>query len=147
MHILGVNALYHDPSVALVSNGKTVAAAEEERFSRRKHGKRPVPFAAWELPELSARWALQSAGLRPDQLDAVTYSFDPELYLPPELLGVVDPWDSLRVRYAQTAPGFLATALPGLDPERVHFVPHHLAHAASAALAAPYEGNCAVLEL
>jgi carbamoyltransferase len=147
MRILGVNALYHDPSVALVVNGRTVAAAEEERFSRRKHGKRPVPFSAWELPELAAHWALQSAGLSADDLDAVTYSFDPELYLPPEQLGVFDPWDELRLRYARTAPGFLAAALPGLDPSRVRFVPHHLAHAASAALAAPFDGNCAVLVL
>jgi carbamoyltransferase len=147
MRILGINALYHDPSVALVVNGKTVAAAEEERFSRRKHGKRPVPFSAWELPELAARWALDYAGLSADDLDEVTYSFDPALYLPPEDLGVRDPWDGLRLRYAETAPGFLAEALPGLDPSRVRYVPHHLAHAASAALAAPFDGNCAVLVL
>ena len=54
MRILGVNAVYHDPAAALVVDGEVVAAAEEERFSRRKHGKRPVPFAAWELPELAA---------------------------------------------------------------------------------------------
>jgi carbamoyltransferase len=147
MRILGVNALYHDPSVALVVNGKTVAAAEEERFSRRKHGKRPVPFSAWELPELAACWALEHAGLSAGDLDVVTYSFDPALYLPPEQLGVLDPWDSLRLRYAETAPGFLASALPGLDPSRVRYVPHHLAHAASAALAAPFGGDCAVLVL
>ena len=147
MRILGINALYHDPSVALVVNGMTVAAAEEERFSRRKHGKRPVPFSAWELPELAARWALDYAGLAADDLDAVTYSFDPSLYLPPTELGVFDPWDELRLRYAETAPGFLASALPGLDPSRVQYVPHHLAHAASAALAAPFDGNCAVLVL
>src|SRR4051794_4643529 len=147
MRILGINALYHDPSVALVVNGKTVAAAEEERFSRRKHGKRPVPFSAWELPELAAGWALRHAGLAAEDLDAVTYSFDPSLYLPPTELGVFDPWDELRLRYAETAPGFLATALPGLDPSRVQYVPHHLAHAASAALAAPFDGNCAVLVL
>ncbi|NED85575.1 carbamoyltransferase, partial [Streptomyces sp. SID11233] len=56
MRVLGINALFHDPAAALVLDGVVVAAAEEERFSRRKHGKRPVPFAAWELPELSARW-------------------------------------------------------------------------------------------
>lgn len=43
MRILGINALFHDPAAALVVDGRTVAAAEEERFSRRKHGKRPVP--------------------------------------------------------------------------------------------------------
>ena len=50
MRVLGINAVFHDPSAALVVDGRNVAAAEEERFSRRKHGKRPVPFSAWELP-------------------------------------------------------------------------------------------------
>jgi carbamoyltransferase len=147
MRILGINALYHDPSAALVVGGTTVAAAEEERFSRRKHGKRPVPFSAWEQPELAAAWCLDHAGVQPEELDAVTYSFDPALRLPPADLGLHDPWDDLRQTYAERAPDFLATALPGLDPSRVHFVPHHVAHAASAGLAAPFDGDCAVLVL
>jgi carbamoyltransferase len=147
MRILGINALYHDPSAALVVDGKTVAAAEEERFSRRKHGKRPVPFAAWELPELAAAWCLDHAGISAGDLDAVTYSFNPELWLPPAQLGLFDPFDDLRTDYARRAPGFLSTALPGLDPSKVVFVPHHMAHAASAGLAAPFDGDCAVLVL
>jgi carbamoyltransferase len=137
VRVLGVNALFHDPAVALVVDGEVVAAAEEERFSRRKHGKRPVPFAAWELPELSARWCLETAGLRPEDLDAVAYSFDPRLARPASEQGLDDPWDHLRLTYAEKAPGFLAAALPGLDPGAVQFVPHHVAHAASAGLAAP----------
>jgi carbamoyltransferase len=146
MRVLGVNAIFHDPSAALVVDGKIVAAAEEERFSRRKHGKRPVPFSAWELPELSMRWCLAEAGLRPEDLDAVAYSFDPALSKPVEDLGLFDPWDHLRQTYAQNAPGFIASALPGLDRQQVQFVPHHVAHAASAALAAPH-GRSAVLVL
>lgn len=138
MRVLGVNAIYHDPSAALVVDGQVVAAAEEERFSRRKHGKRPVPFSAWELPELSMRWCLKEAGLRPQDLDAVAYSFDPALSKPAEEMGLDDPWDHLRTTYAQRAPGFLASALPGLDPAQVRYVPHHVAHAASAALASPH---------
>ena len=141
MRILGVNALFHDPSVALVVDGQIVAAAEEERFSRRKHGKRPVPFAAWELPEMAARWALNEAGLSPEDLDAVAYSFDPRLARPAPEQGVDDPWDFLRLTYAEKAPSFLATSLPGLDPANVRFVPHHVAHAASAGLAAPYRDS------
>jgi carbamoyltransferase len=137
LRVLGINALFHDPSVALVVDGQIVAAAEEERFSRRKHGKRPVPFSAWELPELAARWCLETAGLEPADLDAVAYSYDPALARPADALGLSDPWDELRQRYARSAPGFLATALPGLDPDKVRFVPHHVAHGASAALAAP----------
>ncbi|HTF58756.1 MAG TPA: carbamoyltransferase N-terminal domain-containing protein, partial [Actinomycetes bacterium] len=63
MRVLGVNAVFHDPAAALVVDGQVVAAAEEERFTRRKHGKLPVPFATWELPERSAAWCLAEAGL------------------------------------------------------------------------------------
>ncbi len=137
MKVLGINALFHDPAAALVVDGVTVAAAEEERFSRRKHGHRPVPFAAWEMPELAARWCLEEAGLDVSDLDAVAYSYDPDQARPAHELGLDDPWDHLRQEYARRAPGFLATALPGLDPAAVRFVPHHVAHAASAGLAAP----------
>ncbi|MEV4014690.1 carbamoyltransferase C-terminal domain-containing protein [Nonomuraea angiospora] len=140
MRFLGINAVFHDPAAALVVDGEVVAAAEEERFSRRKHGKRPVPFSAWELPEQAAAWCLAEAGLRPEDLDAVAYSYDPSLVR--QETGA--PWEDLRTTYATRAPSFLATALPGLDPAQVRFVPHHVAHAASAGLAAPFE-ECAVL--
>ncbi|MBV9792491.1 MAG: carbamoyltransferase [Actinobacteria bacterium] len=138
MRVLGINAVFHDPAAALIVDGQIVAAAEEERFSRRKHGKRPVPFSAWELPELSAAWCLRQAGLRPEDLDAVAYSYDPADCRPAGELGLDDPWDWLRIRYAQEAPQFLAEALPGLDPAAVKYVRHHEAHAASAGLAAPF---------
>ncbi|MGN6754071.1 MAG: carbamoyltransferase family protein [Intrasporangium sp.] len=150
MQILGVNALFHDPSATLVVDGQIVAAAEEERFSRRKHGKRPVPFAAWELPEQAMRWCLDVGGIRPEKLDAVAYSFDPALAKPGEDMGLDDPWDQLRRLYAERAPEFIASALPGLDRDQVRFVPHHVAHAASAALAAPVAADgrpCSVLVL
>lgn len=145
MRILGINALFHDPAAALVVDGRTVAAAEEERFSRRKHGKRPVPFSAWELPELAARWCLAHGGLRADELDAVTYSYDPALARPARDLGLNDPWDPLRQEYARRAPEFLAEALPGLDPEKVVFVPHHVAHAASAGPACPHPDSAVLV--
>jgi carbamoyltransferase len=138
MRVLGVNAIFHDPSAALVVDGQVVAAAEEERFSRRKHGKRPVPFSAWELPELAMKWCLSQAGLRPQDLDAVAYSFDPALAKPAGEMGLDDPFDWMRIQYAEQAPGFLQAALPGLDPSIVRFVPHHVAHAASGALASPH---------
>ena len=145
MRVLGINAIFHDPAAALVVDGQVVAAAEEERFSRRKHGKRPVPFSAWELPELSAAWCLRDGrARRPGDLDAVAYSFDPGLCpRRGRASGLDDPWDHLRVDYARRAPQFLAAALPGLDPEQVRFVPHHVAHAASAGLCgAPRTARC-----
>ncbi|WP_432511421.1 carbamoyltransferase family protein [Kineococcus sp. SYSU DK001] len=148
MRILGINAVFHDTAAALVVDGEIVFAAEEERFSRRKHGKRPVPYATWELPDLAIKHALAAAGLTPADLDLVGYSYDPRLVLPSSELDLGDPDDAIRTRYAERAPEAIATALPGLDPAKVRFVPHHVAHAASAALASPQaarDGGCSVL--
>src|SRR4029450_12052421 len=141
MRVLGVNAVFHDPAAALVVDGQVVAAAEEERFTRRKHGKLPVPFATWELPERSAAWCLAEAGLGPDELDAVAYSYDPALAPPAGPDVTADGWEGLRTLYAERAPLFLRAVLPGLDPACVRYVPHHIAHAASAHLAAPYPSS------
>ncbi|MBW3646277.1 MAG: carbamoyltransferase [Actinobacteria bacterium] len=142
MKVLGINAVFHDPAAALVVDGVTVAAVEEERFTRRKHGHDNVPFAAWEVPQQAAAWCLAQAGLRPEDLDAVSYSYDPALCAPVEGMTVdrlvEDAWEPMRTLYAQRAPLFLRTALPGLDPGIVRYVPHHVSHAASAYLAAPY---------
>jgi carbamoyltransferase len=141
VRVLGLNAVFHDPAAAVVVDGEVVAAAEEERFSRRKHGKRPVPFSTWELPELSARWCLERAGIAPEDLDAVAYSYDPALAPPLGEDLTADGWEGLRTLYATRAPMFLQNALPGLDPAVVTFVPHHVAHAASAHLAAPWPSS------
>ena len=143
MRILGVNAVFHDPAAAVVVDGRVVAAAEEERFTRRKHGKPSTAMAGWELPERAIAWCLAEAGLRPEGLDAVTYSYDPARVVA-ERVGTEPGWEWLRTAYVERAPRMLATALPGLDPARVRYVSHHLAHAASAALAAP-EQDTAVL--
>ncbi|HYY81868.1 MAG TPA: carbamoyltransferase N-terminal domain-containing protein, partial [Actinomycetes bacterium] len=141
MRVLGVNAVFHDPAAALVVDGQIVAAAEEERFTRRKHGKPPVPFATWELPERSAAWCLAEAGLAAEDLDAVAYSYDPALAPAPGPDLTADGWEGLRTLFALRAPVFLRSALPGLDPACVRYVPHHVAHAASAHLAAPYRSS------
>src|SRR5437868_10920706 len=137
--VLGINAIFHDPAAALVVDGAIVAAAEEERFSRRKHGKLAVPFSAWELPEKSAAWCLHQGAVAASELDAVAYSYEPELVPVNGDDLTAYEWEGLRTLYAREAPSFLKTALPGLDPQRVRFVPHHIAHAASAYLAAPME--------
>ncbi len=141
MRVLGINAVFHDPAAALVVDGVTVAAAEEERFSRRKHGKSPVPFSTWEIPQKSAAWCLEYAGLAPADLDAVAYSYDPNLAPQPGDDITAGDWEGLRTLYARRAPLFLRAALPGLDPDLVRFVPHHVAHAASAYLAAPFRSS------
>ena len=110
MRVLGINAVFHDPAAALDRGRPTVvAAAEEERFSRRKHGKRPVPFAAWEQPVAAARWCLRPG--RPDARPTSTsigFSYDPSLVRSAAEMELDDPWDHLRTRYATAR-----TAVPG----------------------------------
>ncbi len=84
---------------------------------------------------------LAEAGLTPDDLDAVAYSFDPRLMPAPDGTGLGDQGDVMRKMYAEQAPSFLAHYLPGLSEDKVVYVPHHVAHAASAGLAAPYPTN------
>jgi carbamoyltransferase len=69
--LLGLSgALTHDPSAALYIDGKLVAAAEEERFVRDKHAKNRMPYEA-------AKFCLEFAGLRPQDVDAVAIPFAP----------------------------------------------------------------------
>src|SRR3954469_11328856 len=143
--VLGINAVFHDPAAALLVDGETVAAAEEERFSRRKHGKPPVPFSTWELPERAIAFCLSEAGLRPADLDAVAYSYDPALARQPGADITDADWEGLRTLYARRAPLFLRSALAGWDGD-FRWVAHHVAHAASATFASGFD-PCSVLVL
>src|SRR5688572_22144156 len=80
MITLGINAAFHDSAAALVVDGRLIAAAEEERFSRIKHAKRPVPFSAWELPHAAIDYCLAEAGVSLRDVDHVAYSFSPEVF-------------------------------------------------------------------
>ena len=74
MITLGINAAFHDSAAAIVVDGELIAAAEEERFSRIKHAKRPVPFSAWELPYAAIDFCLAEAGIGLREVDHVAYS-------------------------------------------------------------------------
>ena len=166
MYTLGINAAFHDPAACLVRDGKIVAAAEEERFTRIKHGKRPIPFSTYELPFHAVDFCMKQAGIRLKEVDHVAYSFDPYLLLggragdaqiPIPLHGGASgdsewesPWDPLSLSAIVNAPRHLASGvphhlqqhcsgLPETGPDRWHYVPHHVAHAASAFHASPYE--------
>jgi carbamoyltransferase len=173
MITLGINAAFHDSAAALVRDGALVAASEEERFTRIKHGKRPVPFSAWELPFNAIDDCLRQAGVTLAEVDHVAYSYDPQRFigerlpdgaatLPMNLDAARDsawesPWDPLFACYLVNAPRQLADGAPhhlrgrfkGVrhdGPFRFHYVDHHLSHQASAFLAAPFE-RCAVMTL
>src|SRR3954465_2890900 len=112
MYTLGINAAFHDSSACLVEDGQVIAAVEEERFTKIKHGKRPVPFSAWELPFHAIHFCLERGGINLRDVDHVAYSFDPmqllgdrardsTIAIPlhpdryPETQGSENPWDSL----------------------------------------------------
>src|SRR3978361_161678 len=81
MYTLGINAAYHDPAACLVCDGQMVAAAEDERFTHVKHGKRPIPFSTYELPFHAIAYCLAEAGILLADVDHVAYSYDPHLLL------------------------------------------------------------------
>ena len=174
MYTLGINATYHDPAACLVKDGMVLAAAEDERFTHVKHGKRPVPFSTYELPFHAIDFCLAEAGIRLADVDHVAYSYDPWLLLKqidadkvalplepnarPVPPGLESAWDPLFLasiinaprHLAESAPHHLAERFRGADPAggpyRWHFVVHHLAHAASAFFPSPFE-RAAVMTL
>lgn len=167
MYTLGINAVYHDPAACLVRDGQVLAAAEEERFTHVKHGKRPIPFTTYELPYHAIDFCLRQAGIRLVDVDHIAYSYAPKLLLNghsdasmiplplrPANAAPTPPgesvWDPLFLCSIVNAPGFLADGAPHHLRERFlgarddgpfawHFVEHHIAHAASAFLASPFE--------
>jgi carbamoyltransferase len=163
MITLGINAVYHDSAACLVMDGRVVAAAEEERFTRIKHGKRPLPFTTWELPYHAIDYCLGAAGIELADVDQVAYSFDPgklinghtfQLPVEPSAFPAknswTSPWEPLALAYTLNAERQLVDGAPHHIRKRFagakarrhwrwNFVEHHLAHEASAFLAAPFE--------
>lgn len=174
MYILGINAVYHDPTACLVKDGQVIAAAEEERFTHIKHGKRPNPFTTYELPFHAINYCLREADITLPDVDHIAYSYDPFLLLGPHRHDVtltlpLEPsahptptewesaWDPLFLSSIINAPRHLVGGVPNhlqacfrgarVDgPYRWHFVEHHTAHAASAFFVSPF-GHAAVLTL
>jgi carbamoyltransferase len=81
VYTLGINAVYHDSAACLVRDGVVLAAAEEERFTRIKHGKRPIPFSTYELPFHAIDYCLREAGIVLADVDRIAYAYDPYLLL------------------------------------------------------------------
>lgn len=174
MYTLGINAAYHDPAACLVKDGQVIAAAEEERFTRVKHGKRPIPFSTYELPFSAIDYCLREGGISLLEVNSIAYSYDPYLLLGshrddatitlplepsahPVLAEWESAWDPLFLSSIVNAPRHLTGGVPhslqarfrgarSNGPYRWHFVEHHVAHAASAFLASPFE-EAAVLTL
>ncbi|KFX96735.1 hypothetical protein V490_03166 [Pseudogymnoascus sp. VKM F-3557] len=138
MRILGINSAYHESAATLLVDGQVVAAAEEERFSRIKHGKPARVDNADELPLESIRYCLESAAVRPEDIDAIAYSFDPDLRAREFILDdktEAGDWgtehgEKTFLSHLRSVPDALAAHF-GRAEQRLTFIPHHLSHAAS----------------
>lgn len=133
MNILGINSVYHESAAALLVDGELVAAVEEERFNRIKHGKAADFDNPHQFPERAIRFCLNHAGLTAGDIDHVAYSFDPKLRRKQYRAEWWDPRfeETFQLRLGQV-PGVAEELLGRPLRQKFHFVPHHLAHAASA---------------
>lgn len=137
--ILGISAYYHDSAAALLVNGRPVAAAQEERFTRIKND--PA------FPAHAVQYCLESAGLQPIDLDAVVFYDKPllkfERLLSTSLAMAPCGFDFFRhafpawIREKLWIPGKLRKAVPGVS--EYLFSSHHLSHAAAAFYPSPFE--------
>ena len=146
--ILGISAFYHDSAAALLVDGEVVAAAQEERFTRKKHD--------FEFPVHAIRYCLDEAGLTPEQLDYVGFYDKPFLkferlletylsYAPrgfQSFLKFVPLWARQKLHL----PREIAKGLEGRFHKQVVFTEHHESHAASAFFPSPFD-QAAILTL
>ena len=145
MNVLGVSAYFHDSAAALVIDGAVVAAAQEERFSRRKGDP--------GLPKQAIRFCLETSGLKPEELDRVVFyekPFEKFLRIVGSCLGnaphgyrffrgSVGAWFEKKLWVQDELAG-----VAGVKADRIAFCSHHLAHAAGVFLTRPLD-SAAVL--
>ena len=139
--ILGLSAYYHDSAAALLVDGRIVAAAQEERFTRVKHDSR--------FPKHAVEYCLREGGLSPEDIDHVVFYEKPflkferllETYLAVAPMGfrsfamALPQWVHEKLRL----PEQIANGLDGRYSRRIVFPEHHESHAASAFFPSPFE--------
>lgn len=146
--ILGISAFYHDSAASLLIEGEIIAAAQEERFSRRKHDER--------FPNAAVQYCLDAAGIKPEDLDYVAFYEKPLLkfdrlletylaYAPSGLdqfLQAMPVWLKVKLHL----PGIIQKSLGGGYRRRIVFTGHHESHAASAFFPSPFD-DAAILTM
>jgi carbamoyltransferase len=140
MHILGISCYYHDAAAALLRDGQLVAAAEEERFSRKKHD--------FDFPANAIQFCLREAGIDGRDLDYVVFFEKPFRKFDRILASVLQTYpQSLKV-FRESMIGWMLDKLwvastlqseLAIDREKILFSDHHISHAASAFFCSPYE--------
>jgi len=152
MRILGISAFYHDSAAALIEDGRIVAAAQEERFTRRKHD--PA------FPHNAIAYCLAEAGIAADALDHVVFYDKPflkferllETYIALAPRGFrsfkmsIPLWLREKLFQKNLLHGELKKFSEDFDNSRLLFCEHHLSHAASAFYPSPFD-DAAVLTM
>ncbi|HKQ48225.1 MAG TPA: carbamoyltransferase [Phycisphaerae bacterium] len=141
MNILGISAFYHDSAACLVQDGRIVGAAQEERFTRKKHD--------YRFPVNAVEYCLKEGGITPDQLDHVAFYDKPllkferllETYLAYAPRGFASFREAMPLWIKQKLhlPREMDKALKGTYKGRYIFTEHHESHAASAFFPSPFE--------
>src|ERR1700732_2152012 len=152
MRILGISAFYHDSAAALIEDGRIVAAAQEERFTRRKHDP--------GFPHNAIAYCLAEAGVRADELDHVVFYDKPflkferllETYIAMAPRGFrsfkmsIPLWLREKLFQKNLLRDELGKFSGDFDKGRLLFCEHHLSHAASAFYPSPFD-EAAVLTM
>jgi carbamoyltransferase len=126
----------HDSAAVLVVDGQLVAAAAEERFTRKKH--------TGDFPIEAINYCLTTAGLQPSQIHEIAHGFDYSPYRAAFQLDAITAEQYSQVFSREKLLAELDRYLPGFPADRVHQVNHHLAHAASAYYTSGWD-ECLVL--
>lgn len=144
--VLGISAFYHDSAAVIVRDGEIIAAAQEERFSRKKHDPR--------FPQRAINYCLGEAFIDPGELDAVVFYDNPLLTLDRVTKNALTVAPAGREQFVAACRTLLGTkacleqeleTCLGLVP-RLLVTPHHMAHAASCFYPSPFE-NAAILTI
>ncbi len=147
-YVLGISAFYHDSAAALLRDGEIVAAAQEERFTRKKQDP--------DFPARAVEYCLEAAGIGPEELDVVAFYEKPFVKFErlldtfsgnapsgfPMFREALPEWAERKL----DLPRVIRTALGDAFRGRIVFAEHHESHAASAFFPSPYE-EAAILTL
>jgi carbamoyltransferase len=152
MIVLGISAFYHDAAAAIIMNGKIIAAAQEERFTRKKHDP--------NFPTNAIRFCLKQAKVNLNQVDHVVFydkpfikferlvetylAFAPKGFL--SFLKAIPLWIKEKLFQKKMILEDLRKISPEFDAKKLLFSEHHLSHAASAFFPSPFE-KAAVLTM
>ena len=145
MRILGISCYFHDASAALLEDGVLIAAAEEERFTRKKHD--------YNFPQNAIDFCLRIGNIKGKDLDYVVFFEKPFVKFDRILNTSIHSFPKTNKPFAQSMRTWLLDKLwikslirksLGIAVDRILFSDHHLSHAASAFYCSPYDESAVV---